>query len=102
MDDVVVIPRASLLDDHIAGMGVQGFHVGENALDVGRGQSAEEVGAEHAGHPVAAAVVLELLHFDLTGFVIEAIIGKQPVQNGAVDFKNLQGRFCARGKLARL
>ncbi len=102
LNDVVIIASASLLHDHLTGHGFHRFHVGEDALDIGGGQTAEQIGTEHAGHPIPGAIVLQIEHFHLAGLVVEAIVGKQAIEHGAIDLEYLQRCSCTRRELARL
>jgi hypothetical protein len=102
LNDVVVVAGGPLLDDDLAGLGVECLHVREDALDIGGGQPAEQIGAEHARHPIAAAFLLQIVHLHLTRFVVEAIVGEQSIEHRAIDLEYLQRAFRPGGKLPRL
>ena len=65
LNDVVVVARLSLLHHHTTGLELDRFHDRENALYIGRRNPREQFRLQHAGHPIATAV---LVHFDFADF----------------------------------
>jgi len=100
LDDVVVVTRGSLLDDYLTAVHLHRLHPGEDALDVRGRQTAEQVRAEHARHPVLALLlVVELGDLHVRPVVGEPIVGEKAIEKDLVDLEDLDGRLRAGGKL---